>query len=86
MDNYANDTIMETTNENEKSAKKSRVTITGVSLLNGINEKALSKDNLETIETTKGKNVLNNVKKIIKSVKRFSTNKISVFKSDCSER
>ena len=45
MDNYANDTIKETTNENQKSAKKPRVITTGDSLLNGINEKGLSKDN-----------------------------------------
>ena len=36
---------------------------------------------------TKGKNVLNSVKKkTIKSPKMFSANKTSVFKSDCSRR
>ena len=29
VDNYANDTLKKTTNENEKSAKKSSVIITG---------------------------------------------------------
>ena len=45
MGNFANDTIKETTNKNEKSAKKPRVTITGDSLLNCISENGLSKDN-----------------------------------------
>ena len=45
VDNYANDTIKGTKTENEKSAKKSSVIITGDSLLNGINEKGLTKDN-----------------------------------------
>ena len=45
MDNDANDTIKETTIENKKSAKKPRVIIAGDSLLNGINEKGLSKGN-----------------------------------------
>ena len=45
MDNFANDTIKETTNKNEKSAKKPRVTITGNSLFNYISENGLSKDN-----------------------------------------
>ena len=104
VDNYANDTIKETTIESDKSAKKPRVIITGDSLLNSINEKGLSKVNrvriknflggttetiLEEVEElvknkpdtfivhagtndlTKGKNVLNNVKKFIKSVNRL---------------
>ena len=45
VDNYANGTIKETKTENEKSAKKPSVIITGDSLLNGINEKGLTKDN-----------------------------------------
>ena len=45
VDNYANGTIKETKTENEKSAKKPSVVITGDSLLNGINEKGLTKDN-----------------------------------------
>ena len=110
MGNYANDTIKETTNENEKSAKKPKVIITG----DGINEKGLSQDNCvkikhfpgETTETIleeveevvknkpdtftayagnndlrKMKNVLNNVKKIIKSVKKFSLQTKLVFSS-----
>ena len=50
MVSYANDTIKETINEKDKSAKKSRVIITGDSLLNVINEKGLSKDNRVTIK------------------------------------
>ena len=44
VDNYANDTTKETTIDTEKPANKTRVIITGDSLLNGINEKGLSKD------------------------------------------
>ena len=105
VDNYANDTIKETTIDTEKPANKTRVIITGDSLLNGINEKGLSKDKhakikkflggttetisgeveelvknkLDTLivqagtnDLMNGKNVLNNVKKVIKLVKRFS--------------
>ena len=54
VDNYANDTVQETTIENEKSAKKPRVIITGDSLLNSINEKGLSKDNRVEIKNFPG--------------------------------
>ena len=54
MDNYDNDTINENTIENEKSAKKPRVIITGDSLLNGLNEKGLSKDNRVKIKNFPG--------------------------------
>ena len=100
VDSYGNDT----TNETMKPAKNPRGIITRESLLNGINEKGLSKDthfkikhfpgettenifeeaeqlvknnpdtlidHAETNDLTKGKNLLNNVKKDIKSVKCF---------------
>ena len=57
MDNYANDTVKETTIENEKSAKKPRVII----LLNSINEKGLLKDN----HLVKIKNILGGTTEII---------------------
>ena len=70
MDNYANDTIKETTNENKKSVKKPRFIITGDSFLNGINEKGLSRDDRvktknfpgETTET-----ILEEVEELIKN-------------------
>ena len=62
VDNYANDTIKETTIENEKSAKKPRVIITCDSLLNGKNEKGLSKDNHVKIKKISGWNYRNHFK------------------------
>ena len=69
MDNYANDTIKETTIENEKSAKKTSVIITGDSLLNGINEKGLSIDNRVKIKNFPGgttETILEEVEELVK--------------------
>ena len=54
MDNYAHNTIKENTTGNKKSAKKSRIIISVGSLLNGINEKGLSKDNRVKIKNFPG--------------------------------
>ena len=54
MENYANDTIKEAMIENEKSAKNPNVIITNNSLLNGINEKGLSKDSCVKIKNFPG--------------------------------
>ena len=70
VDSYANDTIKETTIENEKSAKNPRVIITGDSLLNGINKKALSKDNRVKIKKFPGETtetILEEVEELVKN-------------------
>ena len=54
MDSYAHNTIKENTTGNKKSAKKSRIIISVGSLLNGINEKGLSKDNRVKIKNFPG--------------------------------
>ena len=115
MDSYGNDT----TNETKKSAKNPRGIITAESLLNGINEKGLSKDthvkvkkfpgettetifeeaeqlvknnlhtltdHAETNDLTKGKSLLNNVKKDIKSVKCFLRKRNYCLEFDSSKR
>ena len=51
VDNYANDTIKETTIESDKSVI---IEITGDSLLNSINEKGLSKVNRVRIKNFLG--------------------------------
>ena len=66
MGNYANDTIKETTNENEKSAKKPKVIITG----DGINEKGLSQDNCVKIKHFPGETtetILEEVEEVVKN-------------------
>ena len=111
-----NDSLNEdNSNDNkDKNIVKRKVIVVGDSLLNGINERGLSKDfnvkvnnipggTSETVldkidelvkckpsslivhagtnDLTKGKNVLNNVKKIVKEVKRISPNTKIAFSS-----
>ena len=69
-DNYAKDTVKETTNEKEKSAKKPRVIITSDSLLKGISANGLSKDNRVEIKKVQGgttETILEEVGKLVKS-------------------
>ena len=101
-------------NNKDKNIVKRKVIVVGDSLLNGINERALSKDfnvkvnnipvdtsktvldkieelvkckpsslivHAGTNDLTKEKNVLNNVKKIVKEVKRISPNTKIAFSS-----